>query len=48
MPTTGETCEKAGVYMGSCGHEHRFDKGDTFTPCTYCNKSVTWTWVRPL
>ena len=48
MPTTGETCESSGVYMGSCGHEHSFDKGDTFTPCSYCNKSVTWTWVRPL
>ena len=48
MPTTGEICERSGVYRGSCGHDHRFDKGDTFTPCSYCNKSVTWTWVRLL
>ena len=56
MATTGSTGEKvevAGVYRssGRCGHrahEHRFTVGDRFTPCRYCEGSVTWTWIRPL
>ena len=47
MPTTGQICQRAGQYQADCGpkHTHHFDVGDTFTPCQYCNESVTWTWV---
>ncbi len=47
---TGENCTVSGVYQADCGpgHTHRFDPGDKFTPCTYCQRSVTWTWIRSL
>ena len=48
MPKTGEICKRSGEYRGDCGHTHRFDKGDTFTPCTYCKRAVTWMWLRGL
>ena len=45
MPTTGEICQRTGRYKGNCGHIHHFDRGDRFTPCTYCNRAVVWTWI---
>ena len=49
MPRTGEICQRTGTYRADCGpnHEHHFDYGDTFTPCSYCNTAVNWTWVGP-
>ena len=47
MPGTGEICQRSGLYQADCGrgHTHRFDVGDRFTPCTYCQTGVNWTWI---
>lgn len=49
MPRPGEKCEKGGIYKCSkCDTERAIGQGDTFPPCSDCNKSgVIWILVRP-
>ena len=43
--TTGQICEKSGVYRaeGDCGHsvERVIPKGQVFPPCEYCRETGT-------
>ena len=30
MPTSGQVCQRPGIYQDSCGHRHRFEPGSEF------------------
>ena len=44
MPTSGQACQRDGLYQGSCGHRHRFEQGSDFPRCPECGGKVHWSW----
>ena len=38
---------KAGLYLGNCGHWRRFEAGELLTSCTHCMRDVYWTYREP-
>jgi len=43
---TGGKCPTSGIWTPDCaGKQIALSKGETFPPCSHCNRAVTWTLV---
>lgn len=50
MATTGEKCERSGLYLvsGACGHasQRAVRRNDLLPPCHVCGHPASWTLLR--
>ena len=48
MPYTGSKSTQSGIYQSSCNDGTRIalSNGETFPPCSGCNKAVNWTLIQ--
>jgi hypothetical protein len=47
MPSTGHKCTQSGIYANDChAKQIALSVGETFPPCSHCQKAVNWTLVQ--
>lgn len=48
MGSTGQICQRSGIYQPVCGDKRiALSEGGRFPPCAQCRRAVNWTLVIP-